>query len=96
MLKFNVDALKKARDVYSEQAQEMRNLKQKLSSAVEDIREGWNSSAGDEFFSKYDEQWMKNITDYIDVIQHMSDNMDIANNKYQTVYDYAEKIKLHQ
>jgi WXG100 family type VII secretion target len=92
---FSEEALKKARDIYNEQAQEMRNLKAKLTAAVDDIREGWNSSAGDEFFKKYDEQWIVNINDYIDVIQHMSDNMDIANNKYQTVYDYAEKIKLH-
>ncbi|MDF2904941.1 MAG: hypothetical protein K0R34_262 [Herbinix sp.] len=96
MLMFSEEALTKARDVYSNQAQEMRDLKAKLTVAVDDIREGWNSSAGDEFFKKYDEQWMKNITDYIDVIQHMSDNMDIANNKYQTVYDYAEKVKVHQ
>ena len=95
MLMFSEDALKRARDIYSDQAQEMRNLKAKLTTTVDDIRDGWNSSAGDEFFKKYDDQWMKNITDYIDVIQHMSDNMDIANNKYQTVYDYAEKIKVH-
>lgn len=95
MLMFSEEALKKARDIYSDQAQEMRNLKAKLTTTVNDIREGWNTSAGDEFFKKYDDQWMKNITDYIDVIQHMSDNMDIANNKYQTVYDYAEKIKVH-
>ena len=95
MLMFSEDALKRARDIYSDQAQEMRNLKAKLTTTVDDIRDGWNSSAGDEFFKKYDDQWMKNITDYIDVIQHMSDNMDIANNKYQIVYDYAEKIKVH-
>lgn len=95
MLKFSEEALKKARDIYSDKAQEMRDLKVKLTVAVDDIKEGWNSSAGDEFFNKYDDQWMKNITNYIDVIQQMSDNMDIANNKYQTIYDNAEKVKLH-
>jgi WXG100 family type VII secretion target len=92
---FSEEALKKARDIYSDQAQEMRDLKTKLSIAVDDIKEGWNSSAGDEFFKKYDDEWIKNINNYIDVIQHMSDNMDIANNKYLTVFDNAEKIKLH-
>lgn len=95
MLKFSEEALSEAKATYSNLAQEMRDLKAKLTTAVDDIREGWNSSAGDEFFKKYDDEWIKNIDDYIDVIQHMSDNIDLANNKYRTVFDEAEKIKLH-
>ena len=94
MLKINEESLKKAKTTYHDQAQRMRDLKTKLSTAVDGIKEGWNSKAGDEFFNKYDEEWEKNITDYIDVIQHMSDNMKIADNKYQTVFDTAEDIKL--
>lgn len=95
MLMFSEEALKKARDIYSDQAQNMRDLKTKLTTAVDDIKKGWNSTAGDEFFKKYDSEWIINIDNYIAVIQHMSDNMDIANNKYQTVYNDAEKVKLH-
>lgn len=96
MLKVNEESLKKAKLSYNEQAQRMRELKSKLSRAVDDIKEGWKSNAGDEFFKKFDNEWEKNITDYIDVIQHMSDNMKIADDKYQKVFDTAEKIKLHQ
>lgn len=94
MLKVNEEALKKAKTTYNDQAQRMRDLKAKLDKAVEDIKEGWNSKAGDEFFKKFDNEWEKNIIDYIDVIQHMSDNMKIADDKYQKVFDTAEKIKL--
>lgn len=94
MLKVNEESLKKAKATYQEQSQRMRDLKAKLSTAVSGIKEGWDSSAGDEFFKKYDNEWEKNITDYIEVIQHMSDNMNIADNKYQTVFDTAEIIKL--
>lgn len=95
MLKVNEESLKKAKGTYQEQAQRMRALKAKLSTAVSGIKEGWDSKAGDAFFKKYDNEWEKNITDYSEVIQHMSDNMSIADNKYQTVFDTAEKIKLH-
>jgi WXG100 family type VII secretion target len=95
MLKINEESLKKAKLTYNEQAQRMRDLKKKLSTAVDGIKDGWDTKAGDEFFKKYDNEWEKNIIDYIDVIQHMSDNMQIANNKYKTVFDTAEKIKLH-
>jgi len=94
MLKINEESLKKAKTSYQEQAERMRNLKVKLSIAVDGIKEGWDSKAGDEFFKKYNNEWEKNITDYIDVIQHMSDNMKIADDKYQTVFDTAEGIKL--
>jgi WXG100 family type VII secretion target len=95
MLQVNEESLKKAKTSYNEQAQRMRELKVKLCTAVDGIKEGWDSKAGDEFFKKYDNEWVKNITDYIDVIQHMSDNMQIADNKYQTVFDTADNIKLH-
>ncbi|WFR59082.1 WXG100 family type VII secretion target [Anaerocolumna sp. AGMB13025] len=95
MLKVNEEALKKAKVTYQEQSQRMRALKSKLSTAVDGIKDGWDSKAGDAFFKKYDNEWVQNITDYIDVIQHMSDNMQIADNKYQTVFDTADKIKLH-
>jgi WXG100 family type VII secretion target len=95
MLKVNEEALKKAKVTYREQSQRMRDLKSKLSTAVDGIKDGWDSKAGDAFFTKYDNEWVQNIKDYIDVIQHMSDNMQIADDKYQTVFDTADKIKLH-
>lgn len=88
MLKVNEEALKKAKVTYQEQSQRMRALKSKLSTAVDGIKDGWDSKAGDAFFKKYDNEWVQNITDYIDVIQHMSDNMQIADNKYQTVFEF--------
>lgn len=95
ILKINADSLKKAKTSYYEQAQRMRALKVKLDTAVESIKDGWDTKAGDKFFEKYDTDWDKNITDYIDVIQHMSDNMKIADSKYEVVFNTAEKIKLH-
>lgn len=45
-------------------------------------------------FEKFDNQWVKNFNDYIDVIGHMSDNMKISQNKYQTVFDEANKLSI--
>lgn len=95
MLKINADSLEKTKMTYQEQAQRMIDLKAKLSAAVDDIKDGWDTKAGDAFFKKYGNEWEKNITEYIEVIQHMSNNMQIADSKYQTVFDTAQKIKLH-
>lgn len=95
MLKINTDSLKKSRATYQEQAQRMTDLKVKLAAVVDEIKAGWDTKAGDAFFEKYNTEWEKNITDYIEVIQHMSNNMQIADSKYQTVFDTAQKIKVH-
>lgn len=94
MLYLDKDALDKAKTNYSTYAQDMRNLKTNLEVAVDDIRDGWQSDAGDAFFKKFDDEWKKNFDDYINVINHMSSNMQIAKNKYQAVFDEADKLKL--
>ena len=47
MLYLDKDALDKAKTNYSTYAQDMKTLKTKLESAVDDIRSGWKSDAGD-------------------------------------------------
>lgn len=94
MLYLDKDALDKAKTNYSTYAQDMTTLKTKLENAVDDIRNGWQSSAGDAFFKKFDDEWKKNFDDYINAINHMSSNMQIAKNKYQEVFDEADKLKL--
>ncbi len=94
MLKINEEILNRTKLTYQEQAQRMIDLKAKLSVAVEDIKDGWDTQAGDAFFEKYGTEWEKNISKYIEVIQIMSRNMQIADSKYQSVYETAQKISL--
>lgn len=94
MLYLDRDALETAKSEYSSYAQQMSDLKDKLVGAVDDIRDGWKSDAGDAFFTKFDDEWKKNFDDYINVINHMSSNMEIAQNKYQAVFDEADKLNL--
>ena len=94
MLYLDKDALNMAKTNYSTYADDMDILKSTLETAVEDIRKDWKSDAGDAFFTKFDDEWKKNFDDYINVINHMSSNMQIAQNKYQAIFDEAEKLKL--
>jgi WXG100 family type VII secretion target len=94
MLYLDKDALDTAKSNYSTYAQDMSTLKTTLEKAVDDIRSGWKTDAGDEFFKKFDDEWKKNLDDYIKVINHMSSNMQIAKNKYQTIFDEADELKL--
>lgn len=59
MLYLDKEALDKAKTSYSTYAQDMTNLKTTLENAVNDIRSGWQSDAGDAFFTKFDDEWEK-------------------------------------
>jgi WXG100 family type VII secretion target len=72
MLYLDKDALDSAKNSYSTYASDMSALKTKLETAVDDIRNGWKSDAGDVFFTKFDDEWKKNFDDYINVINHKS------------------------
>ena len=90
----NEEAMETAKSGYDDCASRMRTLRDKLKTAVDDIREGWDSDAGKAFFKKFDEQWYKNFNDYIAVIEHMSENMTKSKNKYQPLFDEADNLNL--
>lgn len=94
VLKVNQDALETAKKNYIEYANRMEEQRNKLKTAVDDIRDAWKSDGGDEFFKKFDEEWLKNFDDYIAVINHMANNIQIAKNKYQPIFDEADKLNL--
>lgn len=94
MLKINEEAMEAAKSGYNDCATRMRSLRDALKKSVDEIRTGWNSEGGKAFFEKFDDQWYKNFNDYIDVIEHMSENMTISKNKYQPLFDEADKLNL--
>lgn len=94
MLYLDREALETAKNNYSSYAQRMKSLKEKLVKATEEVRGGWDSDAGKAFFEKFDDEWKKNFDDYTKVVEHMADNMNIAKNKYQAIFDQADKLKV--
>ncbi len=91
-LKVSQEALDSAKSGYDDCVERMTKLRNNLQNAVDGIRSGWQSEGGEAFFEKFDNQWVKNFNDYIDVIEHMKENMKTSQNKYQTVFDEANKL----
>ncbi len=95
LLMINLEAMQTAQTSYNDCALRMETLRNKVKVSVEDIRSSWQSDAGDAFFKKFDDEWLKNFNDYVDVIKHMSENMVESKKRYQQVFDEADIIKLH-
>lgn len=92
--KVSEEAMINAGNEYSDYADRMETLQKTLKTAVEEIRGGWDSDGGKAFFEKFDDEWYKNFTDYINVIRHMASNVNNAKTKYEPLFEYAEKMKL--
>ena len=88
------EAMDTAKKGYDDCAARMKELRNRMSDAVDEIRGAWDSDAGKAFFEKFDDEWLSNFDDYINVIKHMSDNMTTAKNKYSPLFDEADNIKL--
>lgn len=88
------EAMKTAEKEYNEYAKEMRTLQQTLKNAVDEIKDGWNSDAGQKFFKQFEDEWYKHMSDYIAVIEHMGENMNDAIRKYAPLFEDADNIKL--
>lgn len=93
-LKLNQEEMTNAQKVYEQAAQDMQDLRTSLNASIGRIRNAWNSDAGFAFFDKFDTQWDRNMADYTNVMQHMAENMQIANSRYQEVFDAAVQLKL--
>lgn len=93
-LKLDQEVMVSAQECYSQEAQDMEDLRTELMNAVTQLRAGWDSEAGREFFSQFDDVWQKGMKNYADVVRHMADNMQLANSKYQEVIDQAQKLNL--
>ena len=93
-LKIDQDAFNDTKIAYDECSDQMTTLRDNLKKAVSGLRSGWESEGGEAFFDKFDNSWEKNFNDYIAVIQHMSSDINAANEKYQEVFDEAAKLNL--
>ena len=93
-LKISEEAMDAAKSSYDDCVEKMKQLRKNLKKAVEEIRSGWDSDGGEAFFVKFDDEWYKNFNDYIAVMEHMSENIQKAKNKYQPLFEEADKLKL--
>ncbi len=93
-LKIDLQALAAAQSAYAAQAQALDGLNESLNSAISELRTSWDSDAGKEFFSKFDDSFCKNLTLYTRVVEHMADNIGKATKEYAPLFEQAEQLKL--
>jgi WXG100 family type VII secretion target len=87
-------ALETAGNTLSEKAEEMRELKRSIESCFELLRTDWDTDAGRAYFERLDNQLFKHLDNHANVIEHISENLKIASDKYDAVFRAAENAAI--
>ncbi len=94
-LKYDIEKMLEVKQVYADAVIKMTEIQKKMQKMVDSVKDGWDSDAGTAFFEKYDEEWLKGFTQYKQVLNHMSENLNTAQGKYNEVTELAKKTKLN-
>lgn len=91
---FNTETLRNQASQIHKIAEELKTAKTNLSAAVEDLREDWQTGAGDKFFEKYDSDWLKILDNHIKLLEDLVDALKYAADHYEPVAEQYAKVKI--
>lgn len=93
-LRIDLDVLQNTRNIYNDEIEQFKQAKNKIRHALEDLRlSGWDTKAGRIWFGDLDTGWIKAFEEHIDVIQELSNELRIAQTKYQELVDELNTLK---
>lgn len=93
VLKYDIEVMQSVKKDYTDCISEMKSLKKKMQKMVSEIEDAWKSEAGTAFFEKFNDEWLDSFTQYVEVLQHMSENLSYAKGKYSQITEKADAIK---
>ena len=100
-LKYDTEQMATTRRIYKEcvngstdGSSGLIGIQAKMQAMVNEVRDAWKSEAGDAFFAKYDNEWLQGFVQYKEVLDHMADNLNIAEGKYSEITRQAEALKI--
>lgn len=93
-LKYDTDKMDSVKQTYNQCVSEMDSLQSKMQVVVDDVRDAWKTEAGDAFFDKYDNEWLKGFTQYKEVLSHVASNLNVAKGRYSEITQKANALKI--
>lgn len=93
-LKYDTEKMIETKVKYENYVKEMSRLQDNMQKVVDKVKEAWRTEAGDAFFEKYNNEWLKGFVQYQEVLSHMASNLDIAQSKYSEITRQANALKI--
>lgn len=93
-LKYDTAQMEKTKRVYNDCIEIMNTLQQDMQKMIDNVKESWISEASEEFFKKYNDEWLQGFKQYKEVLEHMAQNLNTAKNKYSEITQQANALKI--
>ena len=93
-IKYDTDIMRNTSQKYKECSEIMNEIKEGMQDMADSLRDSWKSEAGEAFFEKYDDEWLKSFVHYKEVLDHMAENLDYATGQYSSITSMSKNIKL--
>lgn len=94
VLKYNTEAMDNVVKSYRECADQMDQLYNQMQNLVDNLGEAWKTEAGNEFFKKFDDEWVEGFNQYKEVLRHMANSLEKAESQYEELTLQAEKLNI--
>lgn len=94
-LSFNTDTFKHVQTKANNTADDLTTKKNEVLTALDELRDGWKTSAGEYFFSNVDTTWTDSIDKFIATMKVFSDLMDDVTNVFSELETRIDAVTMN-
>lgn len=91
---FDTENLRTQANKIAEIANNLESAQKDLGAGLTQLREDWQTGAGDKFFEKYDSDWVKILDNHIKLLRDLVDALKYAADNYEPVAEEYAKLTL--
>lgn len=92
-LSYDSDAFSKAITEYTAARDSFDSIKNHMTECTNALRSGWQSDAGDAFFSSFDDDLSPALDKYINFMEYLIDILQKASAEYDPIVTEAEQLR---
>ena len=94
---YDKDAFQAAIKEYDAAIEEFNTLKNDTKTSIGELKErGWNSKAGQEFFSKYSDDWEPVLDDYVELLDYLKHCLTDGQTLFDPIVEKAQTLKFEK
>lgn len=92
---FNTDRLHEEANTIASLSQDLKDAQTALRNTIEQLRKDWKTAAGNEFFRKFDEDWVSKLDANIELLEQLVTALRYAADQYEPIATEYSNISLN-
>lgn len=93
-LEFDLDELRNMRDELRKKKDRFEDARKKLPKELSGLKKDWDTPAGRTFFREMDDDWSKQVKQYIRIVEAVLELLDGAIREYEPLQESADSLSV--